>query len=127
MSEFYGRIRRGAVLMHDFRFGRWPACNAPGGEDEASNPDMVFRVETINSKAKCVAFGFGMLRVPDRGYGCSAIHVGESDVLKPHIYQKGGIWYLAWPGEEPECSGISPKIVYQVWKWTQDGKVAEAQ
>lgn len=125
MSQAYIRIKQGAALMHDHSFGRWPACKAAGGKHEADNPDMVFQAEINGDRASCKAYGFGINFGP--GYGNGAIHASASDVVKPHMFQRDGLWYLGWPGEEPVCSGVTPQIVYRVWKWVQDGNVAEAQ
>ncbi len=48
-------------------------------------------------------------------------------VAKPHIQFVNGSWQIGYRGEAPTVSGISPKFVYQMWRWGEDGYYGEAQ
>lgn len=85
-----GRIKRGAGIMQDRCFGKWPNCLPPRSEYagekyryEAKDPDMVFDVEWTGRYWDCKADGYGMLRVRGEGgeYGNGSIFVhGYDDV-----------------------------------------------
>ncbi len=83
-----GRIKRGAGILQDHHFGKWPNCCPPRSEYEgeeykyeAKDPDMVFEVEWKGRYWDCKADGYGMLRSRGEGgeYGNGSIFVSARD------------------------------------------------
>ena len=83
-----GRIKRGAMVLHDRVLGRWPSCCPPSSEYdgeqyryEAKDPGMVFDVARNGRRWECRADGYGMFR--SRGeageYGNGSVFVIDGD------------------------------------------------
>lgn len=91
-----GRIKRGAGIMQDFHFGKWPSCCPPGSEYEdeeyryeAKDPDMVFDVKREGNGWVCKADGYGRLRARgekgEYGNGCILVSdIGGVELLGPN-------------------------------------------
>lgn len=83
-DQLYGRIKRGTGIMQDMSFMRWPHCHAPGGGEEAEDPDMIFEVEWKGIEKDgwwdCTAWGYGVLGTKNgEGYGSGSIFVNGRD------------------------------------------------
>lgn len=77
-DTFKARIKRGALISHDFAMGRWPACKAPGGGTEAADPDMEFDCARVHDWWDCRAPGFGQ----PGDYGNCSIFVHDLDGIE---------------------------------------------
>lgn len=78
--KFQARIKIGATIGQDHAMGRWPWCLAPGGKDEADDPDMVFEAQYKDGVIDLRAHGFGLHGVKD-GYGNGSIYVWDIEDL----------------------------------------------
>jgi hypothetical protein len=87
-----GKIKAGAPIFQDFRFGKWPeAATAPiSWGDKPIDPDMVFDLELYGEKWDCRADGFGY-HAPRGEYGCGSIFVtgiGSVEITGPATQEK---------------------------------------
>lgn len=126
MSELYARIREGAPIFHDFGCFKWPMCRAPRQQRVASNPNMVFRVKVTGAEAACSALHYG-LRFGE-GYGCGSILLKAEHVIKPVMRcDRGGTWFIGWPGDRLCCTGDTAEKAWSNFKAVQEALVRNEQ
>jgi len=68
-QSFRGRIKPGALILWDFKVGRWPIHNYL--------EDMTFTMTLTQDGFRCVAPGFGL---SGSGYGSGAVYVYNEKV-----------------------------------------------
>ena len=94
-KKFLGRcrIKRGTAVFQDHHFGlRWPQCLAPGGKDEADNPDMVFDAYELQGD------GSIDLRADGYGGGYGNGEYGNGSIFAP----KDGVEWIERTDEDAE-------------------------